>query len=68
MFSLSPVIPYKNTCSVIDLKFNIFQVEKLMKEREFIIETKLDGERFMLHKQDNMFKYFSRGLVPFCML
>jgi ATP-dependent DNA ligase len=34
-----------------------------MNEQEFIIETKLDGERFMLHKQDNMFKYFSRGLV-----
>ena len=36
-----------------------------MNEQEFIIETKLDGERFMLHKQDNMFKYFSRGLVHF---
>jgi hypothetical protein len=34
-----------------------------MNEQEFIIETKLDGERFMLHKQDNIFKYFSRGLV-----
>ncbi|CAB3983648.1 DNA ligase 4 [Paramuricea clavata] len=39
----------------------IDEVEKLMNEQEFIIETKLDGERFMLHKQDNMFKYFSRG-------
>lgn len=30
---------------------------------EFYIETKLDGERFMLHREENTFKYFSRGFV-----
>ncbi|XP_046858902.1 DNA ligase 4-like isoform X2 [Xenia sp. Carnegie-2017] len=39
----------------------IDEVEKLMNVDEFYIETKLDGERFMLHREENTFKYFSRG-------
>ena len=36
------------------------QVEKLMENKEYIIETKFDGERMQLHKQDSAFKFFSR--------
>ena len=38
----------------------ILQVEKLMDNKPYIIETKFDGERILLHKQDGEYKYFSR--------
>ena len=36
------------------------QVEKLMNNQPFYIETKIDGERMQLHKQGDSFMYFSR--------
>ncbi|KAG7463404.1 hypothetical protein MATL_G00176210 [Megalops atlanticus] len=40
---------------------NIKQVEKHMNYRSFYIETKLDGERIQLHKDGDVYKYFSRN-------
>ncbi|EDO35746.1 predicted protein [Nematostella vectensis] len=37
------------------------QVEDLMKNQPFYIETKMDGERFILHKDGDKYRYFSRG-------
>jgi len=37
------------------------QIETLLKNSEFYIETKYDGERFQLHKSGNNFAYFSRN-------
>ncbi|KAG8188782.1 hypothetical protein JTE90_009176 [Oedothorax gibbosus] len=37
------------------------QVENLMNNRPFIIETKYDGERLQLHKDGSSYMYFSRG-------
>jgi len=36
-------------------------VEKLMNETMFIIETKIDGERMQLHKNNDEFRYYSRN-------
>ena len=31
-----------------------------MQGKEYFLETKFDGERMQLHKQDREYKYFSR--------
>eukprot|EP00111_Clytia_hemisphaerica_P007155 TCONS_00020786-protein len=36
-------------------------VEKLMHHRHFIIETKIDGERMQMHKNEDEYRYFSRN-------
>ncbi|XP_018418656.1 PREDICTED: DNA ligase 4 [Nanorana parkeri] len=40
---------------------NIQRIEKQMNHRSFYIETKLDGERMQLHKDGDVYKYFSRN-------
>ncbi|KPP67804.1 DNA ligase 4-like [Scleropages formosus] len=40
---------------------NIKQVEKQMSNHSFYIETKLDGERIQLHKDGDVYKYFTRN-------
>ncbi|KAI4882046.1 hypothetical protein NFI96_007673 [Prochilodus magdalenae] len=40
---------------------NIRQVEKQMKNQLFYLETKLDGERIQLHKDRDVYKYYSRN-------
>ncbi|KAM4537951.1 DNA ligase 4 [Fundulus diaphanus] len=40
---------------------NIRNVEKQMGNSPFYIETKLDGERIQLHKDGDVYKYFSRN-------
>ncbi|XP_068124119.1 DNA ligase 4 [Hyperolius riggenbachi] len=40
---------------------NIPQIEKQMNHQSFYIETKLDGERMQLHKDGDVYKYFSRN-------
>ncbi|TSK17853.1 DNA ligase 4 [Bagarius yarrelli] len=40
---------------------NIQQVEKQMRNQAFYIETKLDGERIQLHKDGDVYKYYSRN-------
>ncbi|KAH9499884.1 DNA ligase (ATP) [Bulinus truncatus] len=37
------------------------KVEKLMENKPYLIETKYDGERVLLHKDGNEYKYFSRS-------
>ncbi|XP_052257350.1 DNA ligase 4-like [Dreissena polymorpha] len=37
------------------------KVEKLMEGKPYIIETKFDGERMVLHKNDGDYKFFSRS-------
>lgn len=37
------------------------KVEEIMEKHMYFIETKYDGERFLLHKKDNEYKYFSRS-------
>ncbi|XP_064626451.1 DNA ligase 4-like [Lineus longissimus] len=37
------------------------KVEKLMDSKDFFIETKYDGERMQLHRDEGEYKYFSRG-------
>ena len=38
-----------------------FQIETVMQKREFVIETKFDGERMQLHKSGDSYKFFSRN-------
>ena len=33
------------------------EVEKLMQHRDFIIETKIDGERIQMHKNDQEYRF-----------
>ncbi|XP_042327134.1 DNA ligase 4 isoform X2 [Sceloporus undulatus] len=40
---------------------NIKQIEKQMNNQSFYIETKLDGERMQMHKDGDVYKYFSRN-------
>lgn len=36
------------------------KLQSLLSQREFYVETKMDGERFLMHIRDGEFKYFSR--------
>ncbi|XP_054830436.1 DNA ligase 4 [Eublepharis macularius] len=40
---------------------DIQQIEKQMNHQSFYIETKLDGERIQMHKDGDVYKYFSRN-------
>ncbi|XP_069492673.1 DNA ligase 4 [Ambystoma mexicanum] len=40
---------------------NITNIEKQMNNQSFYIETKLDGERMQMHKDGDVYKYFSRN-------
>ncbi|XP_030057178.1 DNA ligase 4 isoform X2 [Microcaecilia unicolor] len=40
---------------------NIQDIEKQMHNQNFYIETKLDGERMQMHKDGDVYKYFSRN-------
>ncbi|XP_077170434.1 DNA ligase 4 [Paroedura picta] len=40
---------------------NIQHIEKQMNHQSFYIETKLDGERIQVHKDGDVYKYFSRN-------
>lgn len=44
---------------------NIRNVEKQMSNRTFYIQTKLDGERMQLHKDGDVYKYFSRNAFEY---
>ncbi|XP_034031994.1 DNA ligase 4 [Thalassophryne amazonica] len=44
---------------------NIHQIEKQMGNSPFYIETKLDGERIQLHKDGDVYKYFSRNAFEY---
>lgn len=44
---------------------NIRAVEKQMGNSPFFIETKLDGERIQLHKDGDVYKYFSRNAFEY---
>uniref|UniRef100_A0A1A7X9Y5 DNA ligase n=1 Tax=Iconisemion striatum TaxID=60296 RepID=A0A1A7X9Y5_9TELE len=44
---------------------NIRNVEKQMGSSPFYIETKLDGERIQLHKDGDVYKYFSRNAFEY---
>ncbi|XP_062537233.1 DNA ligase 4 [Armigeres subalbatus] len=51
----NPVKPM--LCQRVDLKL----VDGMIKKDEFWLETKMDGERFQVHKEGQIFKYFSRN-------
>ncbi|XP_077775144.1 DNA ligase 4 isoform X2 [Podarcis muralis] len=40
---------------------DVQQIEKQMNNQSFYIETKLDGERMQMHKDADVYKYFSRN-------
>uniref|UniRef100_A0A8C2NZK1 DNA ligase n=1 Tax=Capra hircus TaxID=9925 RepID=A0A8C2NZK1_CAPHI len=40
---------------------DIERIEKDMKHQSFYIETKLDGERMQMHKDGDVYRYFSRN-------
>ncbi|XP_075382130.1 DNA ligase 4 isoform X2 [Mycteria americana] len=40
---------------------DVQQIEKQMNNQIFYIETKLDGERMQMHKDGDVYKYFSRN-------
>ena len=42
-------------------RVNLDDVTKLMNNVDFIVETKIDGERMQLHRNGDEFRYFSRG-------
>ncbi|XP_077409514.1 DNA ligase 4 [Vanacampus margaritifer] len=44
---------------------NIGSIEKQMGNSPFYIETKLDGERIQLHKDGDVYKYFSRNAFEY---
>ncbi|XP_062270491.1 DNA ligase 4 [Scomber scombrus] len=44
---------------------NIRNVEKQMGNSPFYIETKLDGERIQLHKDGDVYKYYSRNAFEY---
>lgn len=44
---------------------NIQNVEKQMGNSPFYIQTKLDGERIQLHKDGDVYKYFSRNAFEY---
>ncbi|KAK7893213.1 hypothetical protein WMY93_022365 [Mugilogobius chulae] len=44
---------------------NIRNIEKQMGNSPFFIETKLDGERIQLHKDGDVYKYFSRNAFEY---
>lgn len=44
---------------------NIRNVEKQMGNSPFCIQTKLDGERIQLHKDGDVYKYFSRNAFEY---
>ncbi|KAM8904251.1 DNA ligase 4 isoform 1-T2 [Spinachia spinachia] len=44
---------------------NIRNVEKQMGNAPFYIQTKLDGERIQLHKDGDVYKYFSRNAFEY---
>ncbi|EDS30373.1 DNA ligase 4 [Culex quinquefasciatus] len=44
-------------CQRVDLKL----VDGMLKRDEYWLETKMDGERFQIHKDGVVFKYFSRN-------
>ncbi|XP_034072668.1 DNA ligase 4 [Gymnodraco acuticeps] len=44
---------------------NIRNVEKQMGNSPFFIQTKLDGERIQLHKDGDVYKYFSRNAFEY---
>lgn len=46
-------------------KTSINAVEKSMKNEQFWIETKLDGERLVLHKKGSEYKWFSRNSTDY---
>lgn len=39
--------------------------QSLLSQKEYYLETKMDGERFHMHIKDGEYKYFSRGGVEF---
>ncbi|XP_065089614.1 DNA ligase 4-like [Ochlerotatus camptorhynchus] len=51
----NPVKPM--LCQRVDLKL----VDGMLKKDEFWLETKMDGERFQIHKEGQVYKYFSRN-------
>ncbi|KAM3935052.1 DNA ligase 4 [Leptodactylus fuscus] len=56
--SISIFSPFKPMLAAIA---NIQQIEKQMNHQSFYIETKLDGERMQMHKDGDVYKYFSRN-------
>ncbi|KAM4602275.1 DNA ligase 4 [Polymixia lowei] len=44
---------------------NIRQVEKQMGHSPFFVQTKLDGERIQLHKDGDVYKYFTRNAFEY---
>lgn len=46
-------------------RVNMVEVEKMMGNSEFFIETKIDGERMQLHKDGEEFHYFSRNSIEY---
>lgn len=44
---------------------NLRNIEKQMGNSPFFIETKLDGERIQLHKDGDVYKYFSRNAFEY---
>ncbi|KAK0144697.1 DNA ligase 4 [Merluccius polli] len=44
---------------------NVRQIERRMRNGVFYIETKLDGERMQLHKDGDVYKYFTRNAFEY---
>ncbi|XP_058442972.1 DNA ligase 4 [Malaya genurostris] len=55
----NPVKPM--LCQRVNLKI----VNDMLQKEEFWLETKMDGERFQIHKDRNVFKYFSRNTIEY---
>lgn len=60
--SIAPFSAFKPMLAAVA---NIRSVEKQMHGATFYIETKLDGERMQLHKDGDVYKYFTRNAFEY---
>ncbi|XP_055681211.1 DNA ligase 4 [Lutzomyia longipalpis] len=42
-------------------RISLSALSETLKQKEYFIETKMDGERFHLHRSDGQYRYFSRN-------
>lgn len=47
------------------LRGTVEKLQSLLSQREYYLETKMDGERFHMHVKDGQYQYFSRGGFEF---
>lgn len=60
--TIEPMQPFR---PMLCQRFDVSQLEQIIKNKEYYLETKMDGERFQLHMNNGEYKYFSRNGYDF---